>query len=143
MKWRQLDSGTYAVIFETGDEAVSGLTQFAKSQRLAASQFTAIGAFESLTLGYFEWEKKQYKKNPVNEQVEVLSFLGDITLEKEEAKLHVHCVVGRADGTALGGHLMDGKVRPTLEVIIREAPAHLKRTWNEEAQLALIDVDKR
>ena len=63
---------TFAVIFESGDEVLSGLTRFAEEQQLAASRFTAIGAFSDVVLGYFDWEKKDYERIPVNEQVEVL-----------------------------------------------------------------------
>src|SRR4051794_6154213 len=111
---------TYAVIFETGDEAMAGLVQFAQDHRLAASHFTAIGAFSEATLGYFDWEKKDYRKIPIREQVEVLSLVGDVALEKGDPKVHAHVVVGKADGTAHGGHLLEARVRPTLEVILVE-----------------------
>lgn len=48
----------YAVIFQTGEDPVAGLTQFAEEHDLSASGFTAIGAFSEATLGYFDWEKK-------------------------------------------------------------------------------------
>jgi predicted DNA-binding protein with PD1-like motif len=132
---------TYAVIFETGDEVVSGLTSFAKQQHLAASRFTAIGAFQDVTLGYFDWQKKDYQKIPVREQVEVLSLVGDIALDpKGEPKVHAHVVLGRSDGTTRGGHLLEARVRPTLEVVLVESPSHLQRKHDPESGLALIRV---
>ena len=132
---------TYAVIFETGDEVVSGLTSFAKQQHLAASHFTAIGAFQDVTLGYFDWQKKDYQKIPVREQVEVLSLMGDIALDpKGEPKVHAHVVLGRSDGTTRGGHLLEARVRPTLEVVLVESPSHLQRKHDPESGLALIRV---
>jgi predicted DNA-binding protein with PD1-like motif len=130
---------TYAVVLQTGDEAVKCLQAFAKENRLSASQFTAIGAFSDVTLGYFDWAKKDYKKIPVSEQVEVLSLMGDISLdEKGKPKVHAHVVLGRADGSTLGGHLLEAHVRPTLEVIVTETPAHLQRKYDPESKLALI-----
>jgi len=130
---------TYAVIFETGDEAAAGLAAFAKENRLAGSHFTAVGAFSEVTLGYFDWEKKDYKKIPIREQVEVLSLVGDITLdEKNQPKVHAHVVVGKSDGTAHGGHLLEARVRPTLEVMVVELPRHLHRQHDPESGLALI-----
>jgi predicted DNA-binding protein with PD1-like motif len=132
---------TYAVIFNSGDEAKSGLTAFAREQRLNGSHFTAIGAFSDVTLAYFDWQKKEYKKIPVREQVEVLSLIGDISLKPDgEPEVHAHVVVGLADGTTRGGHLMEGHVRPTLEVIIVESPRHLQRQYDKESGLALIRV---
>jgi predicted DNA-binding protein with PD1-like motif len=129
---------TYALIFETGDEAMAGLLDFAKSMDLRGSRITAIGAFRNATLAYFNWETKEYESIPVEEQVEVLSLLGDIALDGEEAAVHVHAVLGRRDGSTVGGHLKSGQVRPTLEVIIDEQPEHLHKALDRESGLALI-----
>ncbi len=133
---------TYAVIFDSGDEAIEGLTRFAREEHLSAAQFTAIGAFSELLLGYFNYHKKDYDRIPIREQVEVLSLMGDVALKDGEPKVHAHVVVGKADATAHGGHLLSGSVRPTLEVVLTETPGHLRRVPDPETGLALIDVTK-
>jgi len=130
---------TYVLILETGEEVVSQIQRFARENNLNASRFTAIGAFSSATLGYFDWNQKDYEKIPVNEQVEVLSLIGDIALQDGEAKIHAH--VGKRDGSAHGGHLLEAYVRPTLEVVLTEAPGYLKRSFDPESGLALIDLE--
>ena len=130
---------TWALIFDKGDEPVAGLTAFAKAQKLGAAHFTAIGAFSDVTLGYFDRAKRDYKKIPLHEQVEVLSLLGDVALDKGEPKVHAHVVVGRADGEARGGHLLEAHVWPTLEVVLVESPRHLRKRHDPETGLALID----
>jgi uncharacterized protein len=129
---------TFAVIFETGDEVIDGLTNFARQQKLNGSHFTAIGGFQQATLGYFEIERKDYKKIPLHEQVEVVSLVGDISLQKDEPKVHAHAVLGRSDGSACAGHLIEGRVRPTLEVMLTEAPAQLQRQFDAASGLPLI-----
>ena len=132
---------TFAIIFASGDEAIAGLTAVAKEKGLAASHFTAIGGFQETTLGYFNLEKKDYDKFPVREQVEVLSLVGDIALtEKGEPKIHAHVVLGRSDGTTRGGHLVEGRVRPTLEVMLVESPGDLRRKHDPQTGLALIQL---
>jgi predicted DNA-binding protein with PD1-like motif len=131
---------THVIIFETGEEVVAGLTEFAKEHQLEAGQFTAIGAFSEAMLGYFNFAKKDYKKIPINEQVEVLSLMGDIALKDGAPKLHAHVVVGKSDGTAHGGHLLSATVRPTLELVLVESPAHLRRVTDAETGLALIRI---
>jgi predicted DNA-binding protein with PD1-like motif len=130
----------FAVIFETGEDPVAGLTRFAEEQNLSASSFTAIGAFSEATLGYFDWEKKDYERIPVAEQVEVLALLGDIAVEGQKKKVHAHVVLGRRDGSARGGHLLSAKVRPTLEVILTESPSYLRRKPDPASGLALIRI---
>lgn len=129
---------SYVLIFDTGDEFIAGLTRFAKEQNLDASHFSAVGAFSGAVLGFFDIDAKEYRKIPVDEQVEVLSLDGDIALDKGEPKVHSHVVVGKSDGTTRGGHVMEAYVRPTLEVMLEESPAQLKRVFNQETGLALI-----
>jgi predicted DNA-binding protein with PD1-like motif len=131
---------TWAVVFETGDEVLSGLTSMAKEHQLDASHFTAIGAFSRATLGYFDMDAKEYQKIPITEQVEVLSLVGDVALNDGEPKIHAHVVVGRKDGTTRGGHILEAHVRPTLEVILTESPRHLQRRTDSETGLPLINL---
>jgi uncharacterized protein len=130
---------TFAVIFDTGDEVMAGLQAFAREQRLAGSHFSAIGACQAVTLGYFEWETRQYRPIAIEEQVEVLSLVGDVSLAPDGGpQVHAHVVVGKADGTAHGGHLLRAIVRPTLEVILTELPTHLQRRQDTDAGIPLI-----
>jgi uncharacterized protein len=129
---------TFAVILQTGDEAMSCLKAFAEKEGIAAAQLTAIGAFREARLAYFDWDAKSYQPIPVAEQVEVASLVGDIAQADGKPSVHVHAVLGRRDGTALAGHLQNGHVRPTLEVIVTESPAHLCKVKDVESGLALI-----
>jgi len=129
---------TIALIFETGEDPVAGLNRFAQENKLSACRFTAIGAFSDAVLGYFDWEKKEYERIPVEEQVEVLALVGDIATQDGKPKIHAHVVLGRRDGSARGGHLLEARVRPTLEVILTQSPAHLDRVYDPASGLALI-----
>jgi predicted DNA-binding protein with PD1-like motif len=132
---------TYAFIFATGEDPIAGLTRFAEQHDLDAASFTAIGAFSEATLGYFDWQKKDYERIAVQEQVEVLALIGDIARDKREGrKVHAHVVLGRRDASTCGGHLLDAKVRPTLEVVLSEALGHLCRVHDPESGLALIRI---
>jgi predicted DNA-binding protein with PD1-like motif len=133
------DLRTFVLVLGSGDETMRALVSFAAENRLKASQFSAIGAFERAVVAYFEWDSKRYRHIPIDEQVEVLSLTGDITLENQQPKIHAHVVLGKADATAHGGHLVEGHVRPTLELLITELPRHLYRRNDPESGLALID----
>jgi uncharacterized protein len=134
-------SRTYALVFAKGDRVMEGLQAFADSHDLVSAHFTAIGALSDAELAYFDWERKEYRRIPVDEQVEVLALTGDVATKDGSPALHAHIVLGRSDGTALGGHLVEAHVRPTLEVVLTETPAHLRKRIDEETGLALIDPD--
>ena len=145
MRWKLLDAGppaTYAIVLAKGDEAMSVLGRIVKEQKIEAASITAIGAFERAVLGYFDWEAKDYKRIPVEEQVEVLSLIGDVAVSDTGPTLHLHAVLGRRDGSTLGGHLLEGHVRPTLEIALIEPPAHLRKREDPETGLALIDLER-
>jgi uncharacterized protein len=134
------NQNTMILVFETGDQVMASLKAFAQEQGFAAGHFTAIGAFKRATVGFFDLEKKNYVKIPIDEQVEVLSMVGDITINDAKPNIHAHVVFGRRDGSTCGGHLIEAEVRPTLEVILTESPAHLERRFDCEAGLPLVRV---
>lgn len=130
---------TLVVILDTGDELLSSLKHFARTEHLAASSFKAIGALSDVELGWFNWETKKYQTAvKLQEQVELLSLIGDVALKENEPQVHAHLVVGRRDGTAHGGHLLSATVRPTCEIVITESPQHLQKEIDPESGIALI-----
>jgi uncharacterized protein len=119
MRWKQIENEpkVFALIFETGDEIASLLQQFSKNQGLGGSSFKAIGALSYVKLGWFNWETKKYDPACIlHQQVELLSLIGDTAVKDGEPQVHAHVVVGRSDGSAHGGHLLEARVRPTCEL---------------------------
>lgn len=132
---------TLAIILDTGEEILSSLKELAGAERLAGSSFKAIGALSAVELGWFNWETKKYQTAiKFEEQVELLSLIGDIALKDGEPQVHAHLVVGRSDGTAHGGHLISATVRPTCEIILTESPDHLQKQIDPESGIALIRI---
>jgi predicted DNA-binding protein with PD1-like motif len=148
LKAKQVAGGssvTYVVILDEGEEAFSVLSDWAARQQVSAGQVTAVGAFERATVGWFDRAAKDYRRIEVGQQCEVLSLIGDIALgagRPGQPQLHLHAVLGLADGSTRGGHLLEGHVWPTLEVIVRESPTELRKTYRPDIGLALIDPDQ-
>ena len=136
------DEVTYVAVCDPGDEVVAELTRFARAEDLQAAQITAVGAFEQAVVGWFDRAAQEYRRIPVAEQCEVLSLIGDVAVGGGGPSVHVHVVVGLADGTTRGGHLLSGRVYPTLEVIVRETPAALRKVMRPDIGIALIDLDR-
>ena len=131
---------TYALVYEKGDEFMSELQRFAEQYTLAASHFSAIGAFSDAVVGFFDRKNMDYLKIPLKEQVEVLSLTGNITSSEEGYKIHAHAVLGKPDASALGGHILEAHIWPTLEVIVEESPKHLLRRMDPETGLPLLEL---
>jgi uncharacterized protein len=129
----------YAVIFYQGDEAFSGLLEFAHKYHVTSAHFTAIGALNRATLGWFDPQRKMYKKIPIDGQHEVIGMSGDIALYQGKPVVHTHMVVGSPDGTTRAGHVLDAYVSPTLEVMVTVDPITMKKRLDPETDLTLID----
>lgn len=144
MRYRVLAEGagarTIAVVLAPGEDPMAELADIAKRLGLTAAHFTAIGAFSSVVVGFFDPEARDYKRTAIEDQVEVASLVGNIALEKGRPRIHAHVVVTGADGAARGGHLLEGRVRPTLEIVIVESPQHLRRVFDAASGLALLDL---
>ena len=130
---------TFAFVFEPGEDPVALLTQVANEYQLASCQVTAVGGFSEATLGYFDRKRRDYVRIAVAEQVEVLSLLGDVAHDDTRRVVHLHCIVGLRDGTTRGGHLLEARVWPTLEVIVSEWPTFLRKRFDPEVGLPVID----
>jgi uncharacterized protein len=129
----------YAVIFYEGDEAFSGLLEFAQKYHVSSAHFTAIGALNRATLGWFDPVRKMYKKIPIIGQHEVIGMSGDIALYQGKPVVHTHMVVGSSDGTTRAGHVLDAYISPTLEVMVTVDPIAMQKRFDPDTDLTLID----
>ena len=129
----------YAVIFYQGDEAFSGLLEFAEKYQVTSAHFTAIGALDGATLGWFDPQRKMYKKIPIIGQHEVIGMSGDIALYQGKPIVHTHMIVGGKDGTTRAGHVLDAYVSPTLEVMVTVDPISMQKRLDPATDLTLID----
>ncbi|SRR6266496_1529000 len=128
----------HVIVLEKGEEVTASLLAFARQAAIGAAQFAAIGAFSDVVLGFFDRGRKTYDEIPVREQVEVLALTGNLTEQDGSPRLHAHVVVGKRDGSAHGGHLLRATVFPTLEVVVTEVAAELRRHIDPETGIALI-----
>jgi predicted DNA-binding protein with PD1-like motif len=130
-----------AARLEAGDEVLSSLQKLADKYEIRFATIQAIGALQSATLGYFDPVSKEYHQIPVGEQVEVIALSGNISrLEDGQPFAHVHALLSREDGSTLGGHLSEGIVRPTLEIVLSLLPDEVVRRRDPLSELNLWDI---
>ena len=129
----------YAIVFVKGDEVLSGLTDFATKYKVGDAHFTGIGAVSSATTAWIDLEKKMYHPTVTNEQVEILSLVGDIASFNGKPVVHMHAILGRRDGTTVGGHVWELNVNPTVEVFLTANTTPLGKRTDPASGLKLID----
>jgi predicted DNA-binding protein with PD1-like motif len=148
----------FVLVLDAGEEALAAIKAFAKEQDLEGSSVSGIGAFENCSFGHFNPATKEFTRNDISVQSEVLALTGNIAGSSEpddddddgdagEADdgphLHIHCVVGLRDATTRGGHLIQGIVRPTMELIIEESPVHMNRGMDRASGLVLLQPNQK
>ena len=109
------------VLFSPGEELIHSLAELAKTRSILGAHFTGIGALRAAMLGFFDIARREYRRFGIDEQVEVLSLMGN-------------------NGATLDGHLLEAHVRPTLEVVLVETPPALYRRFDPATGLALLDL---
>lgn len=129
----------YVLVISTGDSINDAILHFAQEHAIKSAQLSGIGGLSMVTLGYFDWSTKQYNPIPIHEQVELVALNGNITRYEGKPRLHAHVVIGKSDGSAWAGHLLDGIIRPTAEIFVTETSVTLRRVMDQESTLPLID----
>jgi uncharacterized protein len=146
MTWELIEaragSRAYVVVADPDEDALGAITELATAEGLTGAQLTGVGAFSHAVVGWFDRTTQEYRRIGVDEQCEVLSLIGDIALGEDGPSIHAHVVLGLADGHVRGGHLLEGRVWPTLEVVVRETPTELRKTYRSDVGLALIDLSR-
>jgi uncharacterized protein len=147
MQYRILDERSgrrvFAVILETSEIFPEKLIEFARDKSVRSGWLTALGAFSDATVAFWDPVTKEYLRIGIREQVEVVSLVGNIAVMPDNSqRIHAHAVLGQRDGSTRGGHLIEGRVLPTLEVFLMETGDLITRRVDDETGLPLIRFDR-
>lgn len=129
---------TTLIRLETGEEAIAALRAWAEREGVGFAALQAIGALQRATLAHFDPAARAYTHISVAEQTEVVSLVGNVSWGPDGAPVvHAHALLGRRDGSAVGGHLIEGVVSPTLEVVLLTLPERVERQEDAATGLRL------
>lgn len=131
----------FAVIFASGDEVMSGISDFAAEQKIVSARFTAIGSLKDGSFCWYDPDRKLYKAINIHQQMELLTLIGDIALYQGKPVAHAHASVSTADGAGQGGHLLKGVTAQTVELFVTAYPTPLKKMLDKDTDLKLISAN--
>jgi uncharacterized protein len=122
----------------TGSDIVTEITRFAVDRGIETAWIGFLGAVRRAALRYYDQDDLMYRDFTIDQHLEVLSGVGNISLFEGRPFLHAHAVFGDADGRAFGGHLAAGCEVFSLEVRLEELyGAAPRRAFDEASGLAL------
>jgi predicted DNA-binding protein with PD1-like motif len=123
-----------------GEDILSSIEKIANENKIQSAHFSMIGAVSGVHLGYFDRELNGYKDFSVEEDLEIVSGIGNISKLDGKYTVHAHTVAADETGRCYGGHLLGGcKVSVTIELVITEIP-ELTRARDEKTGLNLLNI---
>ncbi len=135
--------GRFQLRVESGEPLVESLTQLLEAENIRFALVTGLGAVRYARVAYLNVERKEYEPHEFEEQLELVSLIGNATLRDGKPFLHLHVALARRDLTLLGGHLQEAIARPTIEVWLQPEPGIVERVFDESAGMAVMQLPER
>jgi len=135
------NTGRVIVIrLEPGEDILKSIEKIVAESKLLSGHLSLIGAVSKVHLGYFNLEEMSYKDFTVDEDLEIVSCVGNISRLDEGYVVHAHVVASDETGKCYAGHLMEGcTVSVTIEIVITEF-TEMTRARDERTGLNLLDL---
>lgn len=138
MQYHNTD-GIYIITISKGEEVVASITNFCKQENIQNAHFTAIGAVEHASCGYYDLPEQQYHFTQYDQLLEVVSATGNIMLKNGAPFVHLHALFTDTSNAAFGGHVEEMRVGVTLEVILTPLTSSIDRRHDPKIGLFLIN----
>jgi predicted DNA-binding protein with PD1-like motif len=122
----------FLVRLESGDRVLESLNALLRAERIGFAWINGLGALRWVRLSYWNAQTLEYEPHEYEEQVEVVSLIGNAALRDGDPALHLHISLGRADLSMFGGHFNEGIVHPNLEVWLRPEQGEVVRALEPE-----------
>jgi uncharacterized protein len=140
MKAKKINPDRWVIRLEKGEEIVQTLKAFCQKNHLTGGSISGIGATNSITIGLFECESKQYQSLELVGDFEITSLLGNLSTFKGEVYLHLHATIADKNQRVFGGHLNQAIISATAEIVLQEMPELGDRYFDDEIGLNLLDL---
>ena len=132
--------GYYIIRLEKDEEIISAITTAVKQFRIRGAFFFGLGVGRDLVLGYYDPHRKKYIKKIFQGEYEFTNLSGNIAYSDKDCIVHCHVTITDRDFSAFGGHLFQGTVPATCEIVILPLPRSLKRSHDAPTGLKLLDI---
>jgi uncharacterized protein len=139
MRYERFES-RLQVRLESGEHAQPAVLGLLQREGIGYASLTGLGAVRWAKLAYWNALTREYEEHVVEEQLEVVSLVGNVTLRDEQPFLHWHISLGRSDLSTLGGHFLDAVAHPNFEIWIQREAKPVHRRVEPASGLALMDL---
>jgi len=103
-----------------GADIIEHLTDFCANKKIHCAAVSLIGATSKVTIGYYDQATHQYHPKVFEQEMEIVSCSGNVSLKDAKPFLHLHAVMGDTELRCWGGHLFPGSKVFAAEAHIQE-----------------------
>jgi predicted DNA-binding protein with PD1-like motif len=131
-------NGTWILVLKKGDRIIEKLSEFIDTEQIKSGYMYGIGAVSSVEIAHYDLAEKKYSSKTFEEPLELLSLLGNVAFKDNEKIVHCHIILGRDDMSLFGGHLVEGTIGVTCEIVFNELDGQIPKKEDPEIGLNLI-----
>ena len=133
----------YVIRIDRGEEVITKLQELCEKEDIGLACIEGLGAADHVVVGLYNVEKKEYKKRVFDEEMEISSINGNITMQGKKVYHHIHVTVCNADLQAFGGHLNECRISGTCELFLTVLDGQVGRKHDDVTGLNLFDFSGR
>lgn len=139
MKFLKIDEDAFLIKIEFREKLAQSLKDFSQRNSIDFAVFYGIGALKWADIAYYDLENKRYLSKKFDENLEIISMLGNVSTMDNSKVIHAHVCLGRIDYSTIAGHFNEGEVI-SCEVVMKKYSAILKREKDEVTGLNLFKL---
>lgn len=130
--------GNIVMNLARGEELVATLSAWCEKNAVTGATLTGLGAADVLEVAYYNLDTKTFERHSIDEEVEILSLVGNAAMLGDKRILHIHGTFGRKDLSTFGGHIFSLRVSGACEIHLTVFPQAFTRAYDEETGLNLL-----
>ena len=139
MKSKKIDD-KYVVVLEKGERLIETIKKFCSQNDISSGFFFGIGALDEAELMHYIVSAKKYTSERYKQPLEITNLTGNVTMVDGDISIHCHITLGDVNMEAIAGHLKEGIVGATCEIVLIKLDAKIERKLDEKIGLNLMDI---
>lgn len=139
MKFKKIKD-IYFVRLERGENIIETLKNFCSKNKIKCGYFFGIGALDEAELAHYIVENKKYTSKIFKQPLEIVNMNGNVTTMNKEVYIHCHITLSDEDMNVIAGHLKEGIISATCEIVLVKLNASINRKYDNFIGLNLMDI---
>ncbi len=131
----QVFSGKVALRLDVGDEILGAIKNVCEKENIKLASVAGLGAVSKAVVGLYRVSEQEYVRNVFEQDMELVSLIGNISQKDGEVYLHLHASFADEKGQVVGGHLNEAVISVTGEIWIDPTDGCIGRKVDEKTGL--------